>query len=301
MKPSLLIISMLQRSPSFDTVFDYLEKHFLVKLIKLKVSKEDSLSAILTEHNANSYDYILLDLPHYFLRNNCSTIKLNALKITIYEEDACQNFMPDSRWFGDFLHTYKKIGRTKIINTGHHVSAQLKSRGVNSTFIAKGYDQKTIENLEISREIPLAFIGTYRSNTYHERYKYIRHLELFAGLQSLRTNPGKEYNDTLNKISCFFSADCGIGEYMAKNFEAMAAGCLLLAYRQGNGEEQALGLEDGVNVLLYSSPAEAVSKAKWIDSNPQQAEAIAMAGLTLAQQQFCYDNLGEKLAKAIIQ
>ena len=88
---------------------------------------------------------------------------------------------------------------------------------------------------------------------------------------------------------------------MAKNFEAMAAGCLLLAYRQGNGEEQALGLEDGVNVLLYSSPAEAVSKAKWIDSNPQQAEAIAMAGLKLAQQQFCYDNLGEKLAKAIIQ
>lgn len=301
MNPSLLILSTLKRTPCFDTVFDFLEQQFSTKTIKLKLSKKDSLNDLFNQYNVDNYQHILLDLPHHFLRKNCSLINQFSSKITIYEEDACQNFMPDSRWFGDFFQCYKKIGRTKVVNTGHHVSSQLKAQGINSIFIPKGYDQKTINNLEIAREIPLAFIGTYRSNTYHERYKHIRHLELFANLQTLRTNPGREYNETLNKIACFFSADCGIGEYMAKNFEAMAAGCLLLAHRQGNDEEQALGLKDGVNVLLYDTTKEAVEKFNWISRNPTQAETIAMAGLKLAQQRFSFASLGEQLTQAIIK
>ena len=88
---------------------------------------------------------------------------------------------------------------------------------------------------------------------------------------------------------------------MAKNFEAMAAGCLLLAYRQGCGEEQALGLKDGINVLLYNTPKEAVEKIVWINHNPKQAETIAIAGLQLAQQHFSFASLGQQLAEAIVE
>ena len=55
----------------------------------------------------------------------------------------------------------------------------------------------------------------------------------------------------LNRIRFFVSADIGMGEYMIKNFEAMACGCVLLAYDQGELENEALGFIDMHNIVLY--------------------------------------------------
>jgi hypothetical protein len=62
---------------------------------------------------------------------------------------------------------------------------------------------------------------------------------------------GEEYCATLNRIRFFVSADVGMGEYMIKNFEAMACGCVLLAFDQGAAENQALGFKGMVNVVFY--------------------------------------------------
>ena len=300
MKTSLLILSTLRKRLSLDVAFDELNESFSTKLIKIKIDKNISLHHLLLKYSSDSYDHILLDLPHTFLRNNAKTIKRISRKTTIYEEDACQNYIPDSRWFADFSYFHKKIGNTKIACTGYNITQKLKSEGTNAHFIPKGYDQNLISSLKNPRDIKLGFIGTYRSNTYHERYKMLHQVELFADLQIIRTNPGKEYNDTLNRINTFFSADCGIGEYMAKNFEAMGAGCLLIAYKQGNEEEKALNLIDRNNILLYQSFDEAMEKIEWARANTEEASAIAYNGTLLAQKEYSFETLAKKLAYVIL-
>jgi spore maturation protein CgeB len=86
-----------------------------------------------------------------------------------------------------------------------------------------------------------------------------------------------------------------------KNFEAMAAGCLLIAYRQGNGEEDALGLKDGENLLLYRDKKEALEKIKWVSNNPEQAKTIARLGTEHVITHFSFNVLSKKMAATLLK
>ncbi|MNF99557.1 hypothetical protein D3C84_824600 [compost metagenome] len=122
-----------------------------------------------------------------------------------------------------------------------------------------------------------------------------------SGLLITRTESGEEYLGLLNRIRIFISADVGMGEYMIKNFEAMACGCVLLAWSQGVEEDSALGFEDGQNVMLYRSAEEAVEKINRLKTNPELAERIARAGQTFVEQHYTFARVGRDLAKAIEQ
>ena len=84
-----------------------------------------------------------------------------------------------------------------------------------------------------------------------------------------------------------------MGEYMIKNFEAMACGCILLAYRQGEGEEEALGFSDMNNIVLYSSIAELREKLAQLRANPERAEQIAHAGQDLVTTRYTFEAIGK--------
>jgi hypothetical protein len=299
-RPSLLIISTLKRRPIIDGLFNGLSDSFQLRFEKIDTRNFANFSAIARTFTFESHDHILIDLPHRYLRKQAKHIKPFVDRLYIYEEDACQNFMPDSSWYGDFSYLYRQLPGIKIIHTGHHISKQLANENVNSFFIPKGFDSNLIYQQDKLRDIPLAFIGTFLSNTYHERYRLISYMQNHSGLKVLRTNPGKEYCDTLNRIQTFFSADCGIGEYMAKNFEAMAAGCLLIAYQQGCGEEEALGLKHKENVLLYKSKEQALELLDWVKNNPHKAQTVADNGHQYATDNFSFDALSKKLAQVIL-
>ena len=66
----------------------------------------------------------------------------------------------------------------------------------------------------------------------------------------------------------FVSADVGMGEYMIKNFEAMACGCVLLAYDQGEEENRALGFVDMENLVLYRTVVELRDKLAQLRADP---------------------------------
>jgi spore maturation protein CgeB len=118
-------------------------------------------------------------------------------------------------------------------------------------------------------------------------------------MEIVRTKSGQDYVDKLNSIRFFISADIGMGEYMIKNFEAMAAGCVLFAWRQGSGEEAALGFRDMENIVLYSSMEECREKLTQLRVDPALADRIALAGQTLVEQQYSFEALGKKAADAL--
>ena len=172
---------------------------------------------------------------------------------------------------------------------------------IDARFVPKGFDSSTLTDQNLLRDIAFGFIGRLGSEVYSERKRMLEFASSNLDLKILRTEPGRDYAKALNRIQTFVSADICIGEYMAKNFEAMACGCLLLAWRQGNGEEDALGLQDGDNVLLYGSPSELLEKAIWIDDNPERASEIARRGHRLALEKFDYRTLSKRLFEQLAE
>ncbi len=119
-------------------------------------------------------------------------------------------------------------------------------------------------------------------------------------MQLLRTEPGAAYNEMLNRIQFFISADQGLDEYMGKNFEAMAAGCVLCCFRQGGGEEEALGFVDLENVVLYSDLEELKKKLDLLKEQPDKIKEIARSGRELAIREYSLACLAQKTASALV-
>ncbi len=72
---------------------------------------------------------------------------------------------------------------------------------------------------------------------------------------------------------------------MIKNFEAMACGCVLLAWSQGE-EDRLLGFEDMENTVFYRSEDEAVQKLELLQRDPELAARIARNGQAFAESRY---------------
>src|SRR5690606_27801169 len=166
-------------------------------------------------------------------------------------------------------------------------------------FMAKGYNPHLLFNEQQVRDLELGFIGRTASSDYAGRKAPLDGRAALEPLQLLRTEPGAEYRHMLDRIRSFVSADVGLGEYMAKNFEAMACGCVLLAWRQGS-EEEAIGLKHDEHLLLYSSLDELREHLARLRREPQLAERLARAGQAFVASQLSHEQLAERLA-AVLQ
>jgi glycosyltransferase involved in cell wall biosynthesis len=260
--------------------------------------EQKDLHRLLRRFDLQRYDRIVLDLLFRHV-SRWPNLLSGIDGLVLYEEDACQNFLAHSAWRGKFSRFYRKLPNARIVCTGHRVAERLRTEGIDAHFVPKGFDSAALSCLSRPRDIAYGFIGRLGSSVYRQRREILERAEADLGLKALRTEPGSDYCETLNRIRTFVSADIGLGEYMAKNFEAMACGCLLLAHRQGAGEEEALGLRDGENILLYDDYEELLEKAAWIERNTQAAEEIALRGMACVNEHFDYGILSDRLFAAI--
>jgi glycosyltransferase involved in cell wall biosynthesis len=179
------------------------------------------------------------------------------------------------------------------------VSERLRQEGFDTVFVPKGYDQALLRDLGRERDIELAFVGSTKSGAYSERKALLDELAKVEDLVVTRTNSGEDYCNTLNRIRFFVSADVGMGEYMIKNFEAMACGCVLLAWDQGEAENKALGFIDMENLVLYRNVDELRSKLAMLRSDLDLAARIASAGRALAEREYSFSRIGQRIVQAL--
>ncbi|MEO2172674.1 MAG: glycosyltransferase [bacterium] len=145
----------------------------------------------------------------------------------------------------------------------------------------------------------LGFVGNLTRDVYHQRRHLLEEAERALGLTVTKTDSGTDYLHALNNIRFFLSADIGFDEYMVKNFEAMACGCLLIAYDHVTTENQALGLRDMENVVLYQDIAILTQKWQQLMSNPEMAATIATKGQKLAEERFKFETIGKQIVDEI--
>lgn len=264
----------------------------------LSSNEQANLKDYFRHIDVTAYDRIIL-----FLRFKKEIRQVRFIRtipnLVILEHDAYQNFIP-GKYQGKFLAHYQQLSGVRVISSGFGVTRKLRAHGVDAVFVPKGYDQTLLCNLSRPRDIDLGFVGSIESRVYSERKKLLQALNREESLKITRTRSGKEYLDRLNRINIFVSADIGMGEYMIKNFEAMACGCALCAYDQGYEENEALGFIDLQNIILYRNLSELREKLATVRADNSLLTAIMQAGQKLVEKRFRFDLLGKMIANALV-
>ncbi|MGK8437648.1 glycosyltransferase [Ectopseudomonas hydrolytica] len=264
----------------------------------LSSDEQAHLQRYFHEHvDVSRYDRIL-----FFLRFKKEMRQWRFIRtlpnLVILEHDAYQNYIP-CKYTGKFSAHYRRMPWARIISSGAQVSQSLREEGFDACFVPKGYDQALLSYQGRERDIELAFVGSTKSVAYSGRKALLEELGQVENLLVTKTKSGAEYCDTLNRIRFFVSADVGMGEYMIKNFEAMACGCVLLAYDHGEVENSALGFVDMHNLVLYRNVPELREKLNLLRQDPQRAAAIAEAGRQLAEQRYGFGAIGRQIVETM--
>lgn len=249
------------------------------------------------EVDVSRYDRIV-----FFLRFKQEIRQVSFIRtvpnLVILEHDAYQNYI-ECKYTGKFSAHYRQLPWARVISSGFMVTQRLREEGFDAVFVPKGYDQTLLQDLGRERDIELAFVGSTNSVAYSGRKALLDELGSVEPLVVTRTKSGDEYRDTLNRIRFFVSADVGMGEYMIKNFEAMACGCVLLAFDQGEEENRALGFEDMQNVVFYRTIPQLQEKLARLRSDPQLAESIARRGRDLAVSGYSFARIGQRIVEVL--
>ncbi|WP_037003451.1 glycosyltransferase family protein [Ectopseudomonas composti] len=264
----------------------------------LTSAEQDDLKRYFHEHvDISRYDRVL-----FFLRFKKEIKQWRFIRtlpnLVILEHDAYQNYI-SCKYMGKFTAHYRRMPWVRVISSGAQVAQNLRAEGFDACFVPKGYDQTLLSYLQRERDIELAFVGSTKSSAYSGRKALLDELASVENLLVTKTRSGLEYCETLNRIRFFVSADVGMGEYMIKNFEAMACGCVLLAYDQGDLENDALGFRDMHNLVLYRTVPELREKLAVLRQDPELVERIAKAGRQTAEERYGFDRIGRQIAEAM--
>jgi len=295
----LFLVQKEQRA-ILDRLYDGIAAHCDCDLRWLDSAEQRNLSKYFKQHvDVTKYDRIL-----FFLRFKQEIRQVAFIRsvpnLVILEHDAYQNYIP-CKYTGKFSAHYRQLPWVRVISSGFMVSERLRGEGFDAHFVPKGYDQALLTPQVRERDIELAFVGSTKSVAYSGRKQMLDAIGEVEPLLVTRTNSGQEYSDTLNRIRFFVSADVGMGEYMIKNFEAMACGCVLFTYDQGEAENRALGFVDMQTVVLYSSVDSLQTKLAQLRREPALAERIAAAGQALVLGEYGFDRIGQRIVQAMAE
>lgn len=261
-------------------------------------SEQDNLKKYFKDNVViSNYDRIIIFLR--FKKELKQILFIRTIpNLVVLEHDAYQNYI-DCKYKGKFSYYYSKMPWVRVLSSGATVTKQLKEEGFDAVFIPKGYDQGMLYDQQQSRDIELAFVGSIKSATYSSRKALLDELAQREEVVITRTKSGDEYLNTLNRIRFFVSADMGMGEYMIKNFEAMACGCVLVAYDHGQYEVDAVGFVDMHNVILYKTVDELIKKVNIVKNNGYLEKNILKNSKKLVQDRFAFSCIGEEIISAI--
>ncbi|MDR1425092.1 MAG: glycosyltransferase [Azoarcus sp.] len=218
--------------------------------------------------------------------------------LIILEHDAWQNYFP-GKYQGKFSAHYRRLPAARVLCSGWQVSEALRAEGVDVVFVPKGYDQTLLRVTGAPRDIELGFVGSTKNVAYRERLSMLEAIKAREPLMTVRTESGADYCAMLNRIRFFVSADVGMNEYMIKNFEAMACGCVLCTYDQGEAENRVLGFVDMENLVLYRDVDELQAKLRMLRADPALADRIAAAGQALVEREYALRRIGARIVAAL--
>lgn len=139
----VLILTHTPRSPDLTAMFSRLGELCPTDVHVLDKTKTRHLKAFLRGLDLSAYTRILVDLPFKYLHTQAAVLA-HLPGVLLYEEDACQNYLAGSKWYGAFSRFYRQLPAARIVVTGASVARRLREEGFAATFLAKGYDARLL-------------------------------------------------------------------------------------------------------------------------------------------------------------
>jgi glycosyltransferase involved in cell wall biosynthesis len=295
----ILFLVLDEQRIILDRLYDGVAARSDCDLRRLSRSEQANLRRYFLEKvDVSRYERILLFLR--FKKELRQPLFIRSIpNLVMLEHDAVQNYLPESKYHGKFSVHYRRLPAARVLVSGWQIAQKLRAEGVDAVFVPKGYDEAVLTNLKQPRDVELGFVGSLKSKAYAGRRRMLAEIAAREPLSVLSTASGTPYRDTLNRIRFFVSADAGLGEYMVKNFEAMACGCVLMACDQGEAENRALGFQDMKNIVLFRDVEEFCVKFAMLRAAPERAAAIAAAGQALVEREYQFDRIGARIVEAL--
>ncbi|MBD9442333.1 glycosyltransferase [Pseudomonas sp. PDM04] len=294
----VMLLVMDEQRVILDRLYEVVQQNCDECVIyRLSKKQQLKLGPFLASVNYQSFDRVVI-----FSRVKRLVPQLRVLKcipgLVFLEHDAYQNYMPDSKYQRVYSRLYSRLPSSRALVSGAVVARRMQAENIDAVFVSKGYDEQMLHNTGHVRDIPAGFLGSLKSTEYTQRKALLESLARRTGMLVTRTKSGAEYLEMLNRIRVFVSADLGMNEFMIKNFEAMACGCVLLAWSQGE-EDELLGFQDMHNTVFYRSEEEAVEKLKLLQNDPELTARIASNGQAFAESRYSFARVGRTLAAEI--
>lgn len=270
---------------------------------EIRLFGKGELATTVESVSQDAYDRIVL--CGGFRRAGRQVLALARLpEVVIYDLDLQQDYMPDSKYFRHIPPLLKRMQRVSLIVTSLAAQAHYVRQGFVTSYLPKAYDHRLISCQNTERDIEFAFIGRTANVLYRQRRRLLDAISERLPVQQLRTadlsEESDEYARTLNRIKFFISVDAGFCEYHIKNFEALAAGCVLCALTTSEAENELIGFVDMRNIVLYTSVDELVEKIAAIRETPGMADSIAAAGRKLVEGQHQWRHRRDLLEQALM-
>ncbi|MDR1647919.1 MAG: glycosyltransferase [Zoogloeaceae bacterium] len=295
----ILFLVQKEQRIILDRLYDAVAAHSECDLRWLSSGEQANLRRYFRENiDVAAYERIVFFLR--FKKEIRQPLFIRSLpNLVILEHDAWQDDFP-GKYQGKFSAHYRRLPAARVLASGWQVTEKLKAKGVDAVFVPKGYDPALLANRQGERDIELGFVGSIGNDAYSKRKVMLEAIRARLPLVVARTKSGEEYAAMLNRIRFFVSADVGMGEYMIKNFEAMACGCVLCAWDQGETENRALGFGDMENLVLYRNVDDLTEKIARLRAMPERMKAIAAAGQALVEREYRFDRIGERIVAALV-
>jgi glycosyltransferase involved in cell wall biosynthesis len=295
----LFLVQEQQRS-IFDTWYDAICDGFdKCELIRVSSDDQKRLQKFIKKNKIDfsQYDRIILFLRYKKMMRQVKYIQ-TIPNLAIIELDAFQNYC-ESKYNGRFTTYFNQLPWARVLCTGKQIETNLCKEGFDAHFVGKAYDQKLLKNLKLERDIELGFLGSLQTGVYKYRKQFLEDLAKKEEILIHRTNSGEEYMQMLNRIKFFISADIPFKEYMIKNFEAMACGCVLFTWDNGDIENKQLGFVDMQNVVLYKDMDDLIAKINLLRKDHELCRTIAKNGQKLVEENHTWQDSANKIIQAL--
>jgi len=296
----ILLLVHKERRTILDRLYENITARTDCDIRRLSKAEQENLKHYFRDNvDVDRYERIVLfDLRFKRLMRQVLFIRSIPNLVTV-EFDVWQNYYP-TELQNKFSAYFRRLPAVRVLSSGFQVTKKLLVEGVDAIFIPKGCYQDSLRNHGGVRDIELAFIGTTKADGYQGRRAILEAIKAYEpAMKVLVTESGSDYCVMLNRIRFFISPDMGMGEYMIKNFEAMACGCVLCACDQGEAENEALGFVDMENLVLFRNVDELREKLQCLRADPARADRIAAAGQALVEREYFYERIAERIVEAL--
>lgn len=297
----ILLLVMKERRALIDRLYDEIGRGFdECDVRRLTPDEQGNLQEYFARHiDIDRYDRIAFMLR--FKKIKSQTAFLQTIRNLVFIEfDNCLNYIK-GKSLGEFSRMYRQVPWCKIVATGYIVTKKLEAEGFDVSFTAKCFDSAVLRNVGHARPIEVGFVGSTNNSSYRERLKLLKQIAARTPVDIDFVEDHTAYAAKLNSIRFFLTPDKGFDEYMIKVFEAMACGCVLFSYDQGEQENRALGFQDMVNVVLFRSVDEFCAKLERLRYDAKLTESIAQAGEKLVHERYTFVHWGRRIADAVQQ